>query len=677
METSAPDAKAAFRFRRRATDLESARPPRLVLRFAIYTGVLLTLAAGSILLYVRHTERGRAERAATREARLVADTLLADRLVEDDFMQTVEGTRRAGLDRLFEQRVLVDDAIAVQLVDPRGVITYATDHSRIGTLSPDMELVRKALGGVVVSTVTADEEEGGDVLRAYAAVRPSTVRQAGVFVLSRDYAPVAKAARGAVVPVVVVFELVLVALYILLLPILRRVTNRLRDQMEELEHLALHDALTGLANRTLFRRHVEAALAAGNREARGVAVLLLDLDRFKEINDTLGHGSGDLLLQELGRRMSELLGDRGAVARLGGDEFGVVSGEAIDDASALALADRLCRRIAEPFVLAGVSLEVQASVGIALSPEHGADVDTLMRHADVAMYAAKKAHLPHVYAPEENQYSSGRLALAGQLRRAIERNELRLQFQPQLDLATREVRTVEALVRWQHPERGLLRPDEFVPLAEHAGLIKPLTRWVIEESLAECRRWNDAGLSLAVAVNVSSRDIVDLNLPDEVGRMLARQGVDPASLELEITESTLLTDPVRATGIVERLSLLGVRLAIDDFGSGYSSLSHLRRLPVDVLKIDKSFVLNMARDESDETIVRSTIDLAHNLGLSVVAEGVENEANLRRLEELGCDSVQGYYLAEPLDAATITGWLVSRRRAGKHMAEVRDGLRSA
>jgi diguanylate cyclase (GGDEF)-like protein len=656
---------------------EFARPPRLVLRFAIYTGVLLTLAACSILLYVRHTERGRAERSATREARLVADTLLADRLLEDDFMELVQEPRRSTLDSLFERRVLVDGALTVQLVDPRGIVTYSSDHSRIGSVTPDVEFVRKALGGVVVSTVTEDEAGDGDVLRAYAAVRPGTVRQAGVFVLSRDYAPVAKAARSALLPVVIVFELVLVALYVLLLPILRRVTHRLRDQMDELEHLALHDALTGLPNRMLFRRQVDGALTAANREARGLAVLLLDLDRFKEINDTLGHASGDLLLQELGRRMADLIGDRGTVARLGGDEFGVVSADAIDDASALALADRLCQRIAEPFVLAGVSLEVQASVGVALAPEHGGDVDTLIRHADVAMYAAKKAHLPHIYSPEENQYSSGRLALAGQLRKAIERNELRLQFQPQLDIGTRDVRTVEALVRWQHPERGLLRPDEFVPLAEHAGLIRPLTRWVIEESLAQCRRWHDAGLPLAVAVNVSSRDIVDLNLPDDVGRMLARQGVDPRSLELEITESTLLTDPVRATGIVERLSLLGVRLAIDDFGSGYSSLSHLRRLPVHVLKIDKSFVLNMAHDESDETIVRSTIDLAHNLGLSVVAEGVESEANLQRLEQLGCDSVQGYYVAEPLDAATVTGWLVSRRRASQQLTFREQELRSA
>jgi EAL domain-containing protein (putative c-di-GMP-specific phosphodiesterase class I) len=280
------------------------------------------------------------------------------------------------------------------------------------------------------------------------------------------------------------------------------------------------------------------------------------------------------------------------------------------------------------------------------------------------MYAGKKVHQPRIYTTADDQYSSGRLALAGQLRGAIERDELALQFQPQLDLATGAVRTVEALVRWHHPERGRLRPDEFIPLAEHAGLIRPLTRWVLRNSIAQCRLWHDAGLPLAVAVNVSGRDIVDLGLADEVGRMLAEHRLEPTSLELEITESTLMTDPVRATTVLERLSELGVRIAIDDFGSGYSSLSHLRRLPVDVLKIDKSFVLNMSSDESDETIVRSTIDLAHNLGLAVVAEGVESQRNLDRLVELGCDNVQGYYVSEPAEASTLTGWLLSRQRAG-------------
>ena len=641
---------------------DRSRPPRLVLRFAIYSGVLLALAAGSILVFVRHSERGRAEQASTREARVIADSLLSDRLGGSDFRQPATGTRLAALDRLFHQRVLVDDVVRADLVDPRGLVVYSTDHRLIGTASTDLDLVRESIGGTVVSSVAKTDRS--NVLRAFAPVQVDLGRHAGAFVLSRDYAPVARAARNAVIPVVVVFELVLVLLYILLLPILRRVTNRLRHQLDELEYSALHDALSDLPNRTLFRREVEQELATARREARGAAVMLIDLDRFKEINDTLGHASGDLLLQELGRRLRLLLGEQGTVARLGGDEFGIVSPSAIDSVSALGLAERLRERIAEPFVLAGVSLEVQASVGIALSPEHGADVDTLMRHADVAMYAGKKVHQPRIYTTADDQYSSGRLALAGQLRGAIERDELALQFQPQLDLVTGEVRTVEALVRWHHPERGRLRPDEFIPLAEHAGLIRPLTRWVLRNSLAQCRLWHDAGLSLAVAVNVSGRDIVDLGLADEVGRMLADHRLEPASLELEITESTLMTDPLRASTVLERLSDLGVRIAIDDFGSGYSSLSHLRRLPVDVLKIDKSFVLNMSVDESDETIVRSTIDLAHNLGLAVVAEGVETELNLARLMELGCDNVQGYHVSEPVEASTLTGWLLSRQRAG-------------
>ncbi len=641
---------------------DDSRPPRLVLRFAVYSSVLLALAAGTILLYVRHAERGRAEKAAARETRVIADSLLADRLGENDFRGAPSEGRLLSLDRLFRQRILVDDVVRGVLVDPRGRIMYSTDHRLIGTTLPEVDLVHQAVGGTVVSSV-ATMHGGAHVLRAVAPVRVQNGRNAGAFVISRDYAPVASAARKAVLPVVVVFELVLLALYVSLLPILRRVTRKLRLQMDELEHSALHDALTGLPNRTLFNRNVEQELATARREARGAAVMLIDLDRFKEINDTLGHASGDLLLEELSVRLVDLLGDHGTVARLGGDEFGVVTPAAIDGLSSLAFADKLRERIAEPFVLAGVSLEVQASVGIALSPEHGSDVETLMRHADVAMYAGKKVHQPRIYSTDDDQYSSGRLALAGQLRRAIEHDELTLEFQPQLDLATGEVRTVEALVRWMHPERGRLGPDEFVPLAEHAGLIRPLTRWVLRNALAHSRAWHDAGLTLAVAVNVSGRDIVDLGLADEVGRMLADERLSPTSLELEITESTLMTDPIRATQVLERLSALGVRIAIDDFGSGYSSLSHLRRLPVDVLKIDKSFVLRMDTDESDETIVRSTIDLAHNLGLCVVAEGVETDANQQRLAELGCDTIQGYHLSEPVGASTLTGWLLSRQRA--------------
>ena len=638
----------------------SARPPRLVLRFAVYSGLILALAASSILLYVRHTERGRAERSAALEARLVADTLLADRLRARDFLAPVVGPRRTALDLLFEQRVLQDGAVRGELVDAGGRVTYSTDHELIGRRSADLALVAEAFDGHVVSSVGSVPGQD-ELLHAFVPVSVTSGSYAGVFVLSRDYAPIAIAARNALVPVVVVFELVLIGLYVSLFPILRRVTNRLWQQMHALEHSALHDALTGLPNRTLFNRQVEKAIVTAEREGRGVAVMLLDLDRFKEINDTLGHASGDLLLQELGRRLQALLGADGDVARLGGDEFGVVSRLAVDRSSSRALAERVRRTIAEPFVLAGVSLEVQAGVGIALHPEHGGDVETLMRHADVAMYAAKKTDTARIYRPEENQYSSARLALAGQLRRAIDRDELQLVFQPELDLATGEVHTVEALVRWEHSEHGVLHPDDFIPLAESSGLIRPLSRWILNRALMQSREWYDDGLRIAVAVNVSGRDVVDLNLPDEIERLLATYGLEPSLLELELTESTLMTDAVRATTVIERLGRLGVRIAIDDFGSGYSSLSHLRRLAVDVLKIDRSFVLGMEYDENDEAIVRSTIDLAHNLGLAVVGEGVEGESSLRRLAEFGCDSVQGYHVSPPIPAARLTDWLHAHR----------------
>jgi diguanylate cyclase (GGDEF)-like protein len=660
---------------RSSEDVLTARPPRLVLRFALYSGVLLAFAAGSILLYVRHSERGRAERAATREARLVTDTLLAERLRRSDFDAPVVGNRRETLDRLFARRVVLDGVVRADLVDPHGKITYSTDHELIGRPSVDQGRVIEAMSGSVVSSV-GSAPEGGELLHAFVPVTVSNGGHAGAVVLSQDYAPVAAAARKVLLPVVILFEAILIALYVALFPILRRVTNRLRHQMEALEHTALHDPLTGLPNRMLFGRYVEQAVQAAQREDRGVAVMMLDLDRFKEINDTLGHASGDLLLQELAHRLSDLLGTEGNVARLGGDEFGVVSRLAVDRASSLALAERIRQSIGEPFVLAGIALEVHASVGIALHPDHGSDVETLMRHADVAMYEAKKTHQPRLYRAVDNHYSSTRLARAGRLRHAIERDELELAFQPQVDLTTGQVHTAEALVRWRHPEQGLLLPDDFIPLAEHSGLIRPLTHWTLRTAIGQAARWKDDGLRLAVAVNVSGRDIVDLTLPDEIEDMLREFGLEASVLELEITESTLMTDPVRATTVIRRLSELGVRIAIDDFGSGYSSLSHLRRLAVDVLKIDKSFVLNMDSDENDLTIVRSTIDLAHNLGLTVVAEGVEDDASLGRLVSLGCDSVQGFHLSRPVSAPKLTAWLNARKRRTRELDSPRPVLRS-
>ena len=441
---------------------------------------------------------------------------------------------------------------------------------------------------------------------------------------------------------------------------LRESQAKLEQQMREIEHQALHDALTGLPNRTLFRDRVAQALRLATRAETRLAVMLIDLDRFKEVNDTLGHHSGDLLLQEVARRLRQPLRASDTVARLGGDEFAVLAPGVRDAAEAIRLAEKLRGELASPIAIGGLALEVESSVGIALFPDHGDDVETLIRQADVSMYVSKQTHSPAVYTAENDQYSPGRLTLVADLRRALERDELVVHYQPQADAATGEIRTVEALVRWNHPECGLLGPDQFVPLAEHTGLIRPLTMYVLEAALKQCREWRDGALDLAVAVNVTGRDLLDLRFPDQVAELLEKWGLGADALELEITETTILTDPARARGVLDRLSALGVRLAIDDFGSGHSSLGYLNRLPIDVLKIDRSFVTNMGDGPDDAVIVRSTIDLGHNLGLTVVAEGVETEAVMARLAELGCDTVQGYFLSRPQPAAKVD-WIVQKQ----------------
>jgi len=434
---------------------------------------------------------------------------------------------------------------------------------------------------------------------------------------------------------------------------LQKSQERLLEQMGQAEHQALHDGLTGLPNRTLFRDRAEQAVLRGNRDGSGFAVMLIDLDRFKEVNDTLGHHSGDLLLQEVAERLRRTLRKNDTVARLGGDEFGVIGSDLCDDAVARTIADKLREELAQPIVIGGLAIEVEASVGIAIFPEHGEDVETLIRHADVSMYVSKNTHTPIVYAPGYDHHSFARLALIGELRRALDGNELVVHYQPQAKVATGEVGKVEALVRWQHPQHGLLGPDQFIPLAEQTGLIRSLTRHVLDAALAQCRAWRDEGRQLGVAVNITSRELIDLHFPDEVAGLLAKWAVEPAQLELEITETTIMTDLPRTRSILTRLRELGVRLAIDDFGSGHSSLGYLKRLPIDVLKIDKSFVKQMGEDPGDAAIVRSAIDVGHSLGLEVVAEGVEDEQAKRRLEELGCDAFQGYYLGRPQVASAL------------------------
>jgi len=426
------------------------------------------------------------------------------------------------------------------------------------------------------------------------------------------------------------------------------------------EHQALHDPLTSLPNRRLFQDRIGQAILKSRRDRTVAAVMLIDLDRFKEINDTLGHPVGDRLLQMIGPRLQALVRRSDTVARMGGDEFAVLLPEVSDAAGAVAVADKVLRALEDPFPIDGLALDIEASIGIALCPDHGADPHMLMQRADVAMYTAKEAHTGiELYTAERDRHSPQRLALLGELRRAIEDGQFILHYQPMADMRSGRVIGAEALVRWMHPTNGLMMPDEFIPLAEHTGLIKPLTRRVLHDALEQCRAWGSRGLDLGVSVNLSVRNLQDSEFPEEVGRLLDTFGLDPSVLRLEITESAIVVDPLRAMGVLGRLSSMGVGLALDDFGTGYSSLAYLKRLPVREIKIDKSFVINMTIDDDDAVIVQSTIDLARNLGLAVVAEGVESEEVWGRLQAFGCDMAQGYFLGRPAPSDEFAAWVES------------------
>ncbi|MDL2335648.1 MAG: EAL domain-containing protein, partial [Chloroflexota bacterium] len=426
-----------------------------------------------------------------------------------------------------------------------------------------------------------------------------------------------------------------------------RQADELAHQRDELERSATHDSLTGLANRTLFRRQITDGLAT----KQPGAVMLLDLDRFKEVNDTLGHHNGDQLLRQVGARLNRLRGAKMSVARLGGDEFALLLEDTpnVDDVSA-AVASLLAAFDAA-FVVQGVTVHVEASVGISLYPAHGNDADSLLRRADVAMYQAKHGHTRYqIYERQSDPYSEARLALMGELRRATEQGQLSVVYQPQQAADSGEIHSVEALVRWHHPQRGELPPDEFITLAERSEIIHPLTRFVLERAIEQSAAWARDGLDVRVSVNLSARNLHDAGLATDIAAMLERHSVPPSNLELEITETSIESDPRGTEELLATLHEMGVGIAIDDFGTGYSAFSYLQRLPVDEIKIDRSFVMGMEADERKHQIVRSTIQLGHNMGLRVVAEGVESELAQNELTSLGCDVLQGYHIGRPMSA---------------------------
>jgi diguanylate cyclase (GGDEF)-like protein len=429
-----------------------------------------------------------------------------------------------------------------------------------------------------------------------------------------------------------------------------------RRLIGRLEHDALHDGLTGLPNRVCFDTLVRDAIARRS-PGRKLAVMIMDLDRFKEVNDTLGHHHGDRLLQEIGARLESSLGTEVITARLGGDEFAILLGAIIDGDEALEAARRILHLVRSPFPIGDLTMDVGASIGIALCPDHGEDAQTLLQRADVAMYSAKESDQIEFYSRERDHYSPKRLALVGQLRRVIDNDELEVYYQAKADLDSHRIVGAEALIRWLSPDGYFIPPDDFIPLAEHTGLIRPLTRQVLRKAIDQRGIWGRMGLELKLSVNLSVRDLLDPELAGYIETLLCENGLNSSSIMFEVTESSIMSDPAKTIEVLEDLHAMGIGLSVDDFGTGYSSLTYLKQLPVSEVKIDKSFVTNVTSDPNDVAIVRSIADLGGHFGLSIVAEGVEDQLAWDTVRSLGCTLGQGYHLARPLPSDEFEAWV--------------------
>ncbi len=631
------------------------RPPRLVLRFAVVLSIALALAAALILVVVRSFTVTQAERAATRQASLVASTLLRTEVAAGDFGGPVSEARRRELDTLFRTHLVAHETLGVSLVRPDGLVTYSTDHELIGT-SGAAPLAAEAATGMIVSRTssarTAGAAAGTKVLETFTPVG-GAAGERGAASIVQSYEPIERDAQNALLWVGGVLEGLLLVLFAVFVPLLARVTRRIGAQIDRIHQQAYYDELTGLPNRAHLRERFELALSRAEVGGQRLACLLVDIDHFKEINDTLGHDAGDEVLGRLGGRLRELVDDDTLLSRPQGDQFALVREyEADDDATALAA--RIRSVVEQPVEVAGIHLALEGSVGIALHPRDGSDAETLLRHADVALHAAKAKRVGVLtYSPEVDPHDPDELRLVAELRGAAARGELVPHYQPKIDLAGNVVAGFETLTYWQHPERGLLSPGAFVPVAERTGAIRHLTRDVFQLAVAQLREWRKRGEVLPLAVNLSPVDLLDLQLADSLAAVLAEHGVEARDVCLEITESTVMGDVERAHSVLDGLAANGFRLSVDDFGTGHSSLAYLKNLPVHEVKIDRALISGIAASAPDRTIVSSTIEMAHSLGLAVVAEGVETAEQHALLRSLGCDYAQGYLYARPLPAGEL------------------------
>jgi diguanylate cyclase (GGDEF)-like protein len=646
----------------------------LLTQFSILSLLCVVALGAALLLVLRDQIHDRAAATSRVLAQGIANDIADEHVTGRDLERGLDRRKLNTIDRSIEVLVLRGRIRTAKIYDRDGRIVYSFNRREVGRRDLS-EQVQLALEGRTQAAFEGAHETipgAGRVYEVYVPLRLLGDRgPAGVFEVYMPYAPIAAQIEKDSRKLYPVLIAGLALLYLVLFPIVARASRKLRRHAETSHHQALHDDLTGVANRRQLQRRLEHEIASASAVERTFALLMLDLDRFKEVNDALGHGHGDRLLRDVAARLGTTVRQGDLLARLGGDEFALLLADVSGPAGAIEVAGRVKDVLHDEFVLGGVPLLVEASVGIALFPEHGRDAETLLRSADIAMYAAKRSgtHF-ELYMPERDRRGPDRVTRLGELRRALAEEELVLFYQPKVDLRRGEVSGAEALIRWQHPELGLIPPMEFLPLAEQTGLIGPLTTYVISAALRQSREWALEGLHVPVAVNVSERSLLDPRFPAEVESLLERWGVPGEQLQLELTERGLIADVVTAMDVIERLCALGVGISIDDFGTGYSSLGRLVELPIQELKIDRTFVMDMDGDGPGAAIVRSTIDLGHHLGLEVVAEGVETEEQLRELRTLGCDGAQGFHLLRPLPADEVAAWLHQRAQAlGPRRAE--------
>jgi diguanylate cyclase (GGDEF)-like protein len=618
------------------------------------------IALGVILAGVLQSQIDARVRAdATETARLIARLGVEPWLDQKDLSHGLAPQQIATLDRQLAAPEVTRDLARIKIWNADDTVVYSDDHKLIGRRLPPSDDLEEALAGhpqeaQVVDprphSETAGEVGLGKLVEVYVPLRFGAAGPpAGAFEIYLSYQPIASAVTKDKRTIALLVAIGLALLWATVYRIVSRASRRLRRQSQENHRLARYDGLTQLPNRMMFLEHVGKAMSRARGGGWSIAVLVIDLDRFGEANNTLGSANGDQILREVAERLRGSLGDGTLLARLGADEYGVLCRRVRGPEDAIAAAARAQDSLLEPIAVAGAAVNVEASIGAAVL-EADDTADAILQRADTALArACASARRIHVYDPGADSVDARQLILLGQVRGALERGEFVLHYQPKVDLASRRITGVEALLRWDHPERGLLAPGEFVPLIEQTALVGPVTLYVIERALRQVVSWRRVGVSVQMAVNLSARNLLDRDLPDHVGELLRANGVPAEMLTVEVTESAAMADPSRAVAVLEALREMGVRVSVDDFGTGNASIEYLAALPAQELKIDRSFITGILEDPRLEAIVRATVDLARNLGLTVVAEGIESVDVLEHVAALGCDVAQGYCISRPCD----------------------------